>query len=193
VLQNHTLVRRAVPPDVIHRVMQRWDRGSEIFAKVTVAPQGICHLDCHPKNVFPRGDSAPGTCTVAIDWSTIGIDSLGSDLGSLLISPVKWLEMPPTEAEALVEPVFDAYLRGLADAGWSGNEEQVRLTYLACLWGEVNRVNKMVIRVVDEPGRRDWLANILMAPVEEIFDRWGEAQQFYLAYGDDALELARRL
>jgi hypothetical protein len=192
-LQNHDLVRRAIPPELFRRVIQLWSKGSEIFAKVATAPKGICHLDFHPKNAFPRVNSAQGTYTVGVDWSTAGIDSLGSDLGSLLIAPIKWLEMEPAEAEVLVEPVFDAYLSGLAEAGWSGNEEQVRLTYLACLGGEAYRVNGMVTRVVVDPGRRAWIEEILMTPVEEMFDRWGEAQPFYLAYSEEALELARRL
>jgi hypothetical protein len=191
-LQSHDLVRRAVSPDVVRRLVHLWEASDEVFAAVEATPKGVCHLDCHPRNLFPMADPANGAFTIAIDWASVGIDCLGADIGPLLASPLKWLDLSPDEAEALVAPIFAAYLRGLVDAGWSGDEDRVRLTYFTCLGSEVNRIAAMIAGVVDEPGLRALIESAAEQPIDEIFERWGEAQHFFLAYSEEALQLARR-
>jgi hypothetical protein len=191
-LQSHALVRRAVSPDVVRRRAQLWEASDELFAAVEATPKGVCHLDCHPRNLFPMDDPVHGTFTIAIDWASVGIDCLGADIGALLASPLKWLDLSPDEAEALVAPIFAAYLRGLVDAGWSGNEDRVRLTYFTCLGSEVNRIAAIIAGVIDEPGLRARLESAAERPIDELFERWGEAQHFFLAYSEEALQLARK-
>jgi len=191
-LQSHALVRRAVSPDGVRRLAHLWAASDVWFAAVEATPKGVCHLDCHPRNLFPMADPVNGAFTIAIDWASVGIDCLGADIGALLASPIKWLDLAPDEAEALVAPIFAAYLRGLVDAGWSGDEERVRLTYFTCLGSEVNRIAAIIAGVVDEPGLRALIESAAERPIDEIFERWGEAQGFFLAYSDEALRLARR-
>lgn len=191
-LHSHALVRRAVSPDGVRRLVHLWAASDAWFAAVEATPKGMCHLDCHPRNLFPMDAPVHGTFTIAIDWASVGIDCLGADIGALLASPIKWLDLSPDEAEALVAPVFAAYLRGLVDAGWPGDEERVRLTYFTCLGSEINRIVAIIAGVVDEPGLRALIESAAERPIDEIFERWGEAQGFFLAYSDEALRLARR-
>lgn len=192
VLQSHALVRRAVSPAVVRRLVHLWEASDEWFAAVEATPKGVCHLDCHPRNLFLVDDPVHGTFTIAIDWASVGIDCLGADIGALLASPIKWLDLSPDESEALVAPIFAAYLRGLVDAGWSGNEDRVRLTYFTCLGSEVYRIAAIITGVIDDPGLRALLESAVERPIDELFERWGEAQHFFLAYSDKALQLARR-
>ena len=119
---------------------------------------------------------------------------MGADIGLLLASAIKWLELSLDEAEALVEPIFDAYLVGLAEAGWSGNEEQVRLTYLTCLgMGEAVRTIGIAAIAVDHPDSHASFEQLMLRPVEQIFERWGEVLRFFVTHQQRALQLARRL
>jgi hypothetical protein len=192
-LQCHDIIGEALPPDVARGLAELWHDSEKLLTKVEAAPRGVCHSDCHQRNLFPMSGLPGEDFTVAIDWAAVGISSLGFDIGQLLASAVKSLDLSLNEAEKLVGPLFDAYMAGLAEAGWSGNEEQVRLTYLTCLgMGEAVRTTSILELASHYPDPRG-LATFFGVPAEEFFSRWAEALRFFLVYNDKALELARRL
>ena len=138
-------------------------------------------------------DSGAGSYTIAIDWDQTGIEYLGADIGLLLGAPIKWVDLSLDQAVALIEPIFDAYLAGLAEAGWSGNEDNVRLTYLTCLsTGEASRVARLTSILIEHPESHAGMERNLQRPIEQIFDWWVEALRFFLTHHDRALQLARR-
>jgi hypothetical protein len=190
--RNEPFVRRACPLDVAERLLALWEQSDMLFGKVDATSRCVCHADCHPKNLFPMGDSTGKTFTIGIDWELVGIGCLGLDIGHLLASPIGWLELPLEQAAVLVEGIFEAYIVGLREAGWAGNEEQVRLAYLARLGCEAMRRIRVVLAMADRPEVRDMVEQFLKHPTEEILDRWAEGQRFYLDYSDKALQLAKR-
>jgi hypothetical protein len=192
-LHDHPLVRRFASPDVIQELMQLWKDLDALLAQAERNPKGVCHRDCHPKNLFPMHDMNGISYTIAIDWSEIGIDCLALDIGHLIGSPILWQELMPEEAEALVEPVFAAYLTGLAEAGWVGNLEEVRFTFLTRL--ACNAVNcvRLVSGAIDNPQWRQTLERMVGFPIEELCARWGTALSFYFACRDKAQQLAKQL
>ena len=193
-LQKDPVVGRALPPDVAQNLLQLWQDSDELLRKVEETSKSLCHRDYHSKNLFPIPDTGAGSFTIALDWANVGVEYLGADIGLLLASAIKWLELSLDEAEALVEPIFDAYLVGLAEAGWSGNEEQVRLTYLTCLgMGEAIRTIGIAAIAVDHPDSHASFEQLMLRPVEQIFERWEETLRFFLTYKDRALQLARGL
>ncbi|MEZ4733925.1 MAG: phosphotransferase [Caldilineaceae bacterium] len=184
---------RTLPTDIVQGLLQLWQSGDKLFAKVEEGRKCLCHRDYHPKNLFPMPDTGAGSYTVAIDWDQAGVEYLGADIGLLLGSPIKWMELSPDQAEALIEPIFDAYLAGLAEAGWSGNEDAVRLTYLTCLsTGEASRLAWLTSMVIEYPERHASFEQLLQHPIAQIFDWWVEALRFFLTHHDRALQLARR-
>jgi hypothetical protein len=192
-LQNHAVIGQACLPDIVRGLAALWATSEELLTKVESAPRGVCHGNFFQNNLFPISGVKDDGVTVAIDWASIGYSSLGFDPGQLLASSVKWLYLSPDEAEKLVDPLFDSYMAGLAEAGWSGNEDQVRLTYLTCLgMGEAVRIIGILEGASSYPDPRG-LATFFSAPAEELFSRWAEALRFFLVYNDKALELARRL
>ena len=190
--QDHPFVREFAPAAVRHELMELWDASNMLLAQAEATSKGVCHRDCHPKNLFPMLDSGDDSYTVAIDWVNVGIDSLGLDIGHLIGSPMSWLELTPDEAEALVDPLFDAYVTGLKESGWSGNEERVRFTFLTRLACEALRTTNLTSRAAEND---DWfkvLERFSGYPIEEICARWGKSLEFYFACKDEALELAKR-
>lgn len=193
-LANVPVAGRTLPADVVQGLMALWQSGEALFSKVERSSRCLCHRDYHTKNLFPMPDTGAGSYTIAIDWDQAGIEYLGADIGLLLSSPIKWMELSVEQAAALIEPVFDAYLAGLAEAGWSGNEDAVRLTYLTCLGtGEASRVANLTRLMIEHPESHAGFERLIQHPIEQIFERWAEAFRFFLAQHERALQLTRRL
>jgi hypothetical protein len=190
--QNEPFIRRACPPDVTKRLLKLWEQSDTLFAKIDATSRCVCHADCHPKNLFPMGDSTGQTFTIGIDWELVGIGCLGLDIGHLLASPIKWLELSLDQAAVLVDAIYEAYLQGLQEAGWVGDEDRVRLSYLTSLGCEAMRVVSIVLAMADRPEIRDMVEQFFKHPTPEILDRWADGQQFYLDCSDKALQLAQR-
>ena len=91
-----------------------------------------------------------------------------------------------------MEPIFDAYLSGLMESGWTGNDQQVKLTYLTRLGTceAILAVNLLAV-AVEHPDSHGLFEEMMRCPVEEGFERWGEALRFFLTYHGRALQLAR--
>jgi hypothetical protein len=185
---------RTLPADVVQGLTALWQSGDILFTKVEEGYKCLCHRDYHARNLFPLPDTGAGGYTVAVDWDQAGIEYLGADIGLLLGAPVKWMDLSLDQATALIEPLFDAYLAGLAEAGWSGNEDVVRLTYLTCLsTGEASRVANLTRILIEHPESRAGMERSLQRPIEQVFDGWMEAFRFFLAQHEHALQLARRM
>jgi hypothetical protein len=190
---SEPLIRLVAPPEMVDRLLNLWAQSDALFTQVEATAKGICHRDCHPNNLFPMGQATEQGFTIAIDWENVGIDCLGHDIGTLLCSPTSRLEHTLDQAKLLVEPIFDAYMTGLFEAGWAGNEDQVRLTYLTRLGCEAFRIIYVTSQATENPRVLALLETFLMKPFEAICTHWAQAQGFHLAYAEEALRLANRL
>jgi hypothetical protein len=86
-------------------------------------PQAPAHLDCWANNAVV----AEGRLPVLFDWSFCGSAHLGADAGNLVPDGLLDHYGDPSSYGRLSGLVTDAYLSGLADAGWSGSDDVVRL------------------------------------------------------------------
>ena len=191
--QDEPPINRLVRADTAGRLISLWTASERLFAQVEATSKGICHQDCHPKNLFPMAATTTQAHTIAIDWASVGVGCMGIDIGHLLGSPISWLEISLDSAIRLVEPIFEAYLAGLKQAGWTGYELQVRLTYLTRLGCEANRLVPIALAAVADPKIRALFEALTRHPLEEIFERWGDALPFFLDQTDQALALASQL
>lgn len=191
-IEDHPFVRQ-VAPTGIERLMQHWQDGAELFAHLAAFPKGLCHLDCHQKNLFLFTDPEATTKLVAIDWACVGFECVGFDIGYALASAVKWLELTPGEAHRLAEPLLNSYLQGLVESGWDGDENQVRLTYWTVIAMEANRIVGLVTAATKNADFRNRMNSFLGLSPEEVFDRWQQALDIFLDYKEHALRLARSM
>jgi thiamine kinase-like enzyme len=86
-------------------------------------PQTVCHLDVWPNNLIRR----PNGEIVLLDWAFAGGGALGEDIGNLVPDSVFDLLFPHELLDELDARLTSGYVRGLRDAGWSGDERLVRL------------------------------------------------------------------
>jgi len=106
----------------------RADR-QRLLGYLAAVPSTFAHLDVWPDNLFDCGADL-----VLIDWGFAGVGSAGEDPGNLVPDSVFDLRHPSSMLHDLDRTVFDAYLAGLRDAGWDGDERLIRLgmTASAC-------------------------------------------------------------
>lgn len=121
----HPLVRAAFAPDARARLRRGWASIGTLLDRLDALPQVLSHLDAFRANLFDRaGASAEGE-TVAIDWSYVGPASIGAEVSQLVVSSVALVDRRQDVRE-LEAVALDAYVAGLRDSGWHGDERDVR-------------------------------------------------------------------
>jgi len=103
-----------------------WEARDALLARLEAGPQTLCHLDFHPGNLF-GGESE----TVVVDWAYCGLGALGEDAGNLVPDTLLDGFVAADRGAELEQVVWEGYLAGLADAGWSGDERSVRYAFAA--------------------------------------------------------------
>jgi PAS domain-containing protein len=156
-------------------------------------PRTLCHLDFYPDNMIGVTTRDGESRVVLIDWAYCGIGALGEDIGN---------QVPDTMADCFVEPSAGpmleqmcgaAYLLGLADAGWQGDERLVRLGYAA---GAAVKLTWLLPRQL-EIGRDD--EAMAASPgfrgfaIEEVVRRRTEVCALLPPLGEEAVRLADEL
>lgn len=116
----HPDVRAGFASDARDRLRTRWADRRALLDRLLARPHTLCHLDAFRKNLFDRGGQ-----TVAIDWSYVGLAPIGAEVGHLVMGSVAFAEHGH-DTGALAAASLDAYLVGLRESGWHGDEGEVR-------------------------------------------------------------------
>jgi hypothetical protein len=117
------LVREHFPPALRQRLGLLHARRDHLLATMERLPRTVCHLDVWPNNLVRR----PGGEVVFLDWGFVGDGAIGEDIGNLVPDSVMDLLLPYQLLDELDTRLTRAYLRGLRDAGWDGDQRVVRL------------------------------------------------------------------
>jgi hypothetical protein len=140
-------------------------------------PPTLCHLDLHPANLFADGALA----TVAIDWSFVGIGSIGEDAGNLVPDAVLDFHVRAARIDDLYEMVAAGYASGLRDAGWDGPDSAVRLGMAATIAAKYAWILPAILRAAIE--HRELLNG---RPFGEAMEWWAPTVRFLLNRADEA-------
>jgi hypothetical protein len=116
------LVARTIPSSLRPGLMHLFASRDRLLHLLETCPRTLSHLDVWPANLFPRRDG-----TVLIDWAFAGGGALGEDIGNLVPDAVNDLHVPGALLPELDRAAFHGYVVGLRDAGWEGDEREVRL------------------------------------------------------------------
>ena len=126
---DHPIVRQMWPASLMPRVAQLWDEREILLSALDRLPRTLCHRDPIRRNLFLQPGEDGHQEMVAIDWAFAGHGAVGEDAAALFAGVLAFIEVTPAELRALDDAVFTAYLGGLRDAGWHGDERLVRLGY----------------------------------------------------------------
>ena len=171
--------------------MQLWHDCDELLALAETTSKGICHGDCHPKNLFPMNSANGDGYTIGIDWVKTGIASYGIDAGHLLASPAKngW-NLPRTKpnncANRYSMPTLLVW-RIQAGLAMQTEYDSPISRVLAC--GAIRSAN-LVSLLTENPKFREQAERLLGRPTTEIISQWALLLRFYVGCKDEALKLA---
>jgi hypothetical protein len=122
-MDGHPLVLAGWPDEVYEGVLRFWTEDRARFLDALEhLPQALQHGDVARSNLFSRPGPA-GEEVVAIDWAFLQVGAVGEDLA------VMWNQFA-RQAHATVD-LFVAYVAGLRDAGWTGDDRFVLLGWKA--------------------------------------------------------------
>ncbi len=190
-LADHPLLRGVWPPALLERQAALNRDREAFFTAVERLPQTFCHLDTWRWNLMSRRRDDGELETVAVDWAFAGIGAVGEDLVPLVgweqvrgLRPPEWL--PRLDAVA-----FLAYVDGLRDAGWHGDERLVRLGFTAAIAQRYGNIPYWAY-AADEvmPGR---LERAFKVPFPDVLRRVAGFVPYLLDWGDEARRLMREL
>jgi hypothetical protein len=111
-----TALAEVVDPDsALTRATALWRSRTQLLSALAKAPLTLCHLDANRRNLL----LTPSGRTVALDWSYVGIEALGSDAAQLLASSAARLLIPGAAIAEYRAAILDGYCEGLRAAGVS--------------------------------------------------------------------------
>lgn len=110
---DHPLATAHWPEDLREGLHAIWDRRGDLFDLAEALPQTWCHLDLWPMNLTRR-DTTPAL----LDWAFTGTGAIGEDIANLIADTFFDGLLPVEHLQALEQDLTDAYLAGLAEAGY---------------------------------------------------------------------------
>jgi hypothetical protein len=145
-------VRRFWPQPVVDGILRLWEERDVICTALERLPQTFCHGDAIRRNLLSRRGTDGSEETVGIDWEGAGHMAVGEEIGQTVSVAGAFFDVDPADLPALDEALFAEYLAGLRDAGWRGEERQVRFAHAAAA-ALRNAFNAVGATVPDEAGR----------------------------------------
>ena len=124
ILWEHPLVRNRYR-DPQQNTFQRMLLDRERFlSKLDLLPKTICHGDTYPSNFMSRRLPNGQQQTVVLDWALTSVTALGEDLGQIIYGAQNNLK--DTDPKDVDRVLFESYLDGLRDSGYSFDPQRVR-------------------------------------------------------------------
>jgi hypothetical protein len=190
---EHPLVRGAFPESAIDRVLRLWADREMFLDGLDRLPQTFYHRDAFRSNLLWCREGDGQERIVAIDWAYTGIGPVGEELAPLIVAAPAGdgAELAPWIVEA---PMFNSYLQGLSEAGWSGEIWSARFgfTASAALRYLFMTVAEMLSDVRDE-ARHASIEQRRGQPIAQVVQQQAALIHFLLGLADEARALLPRV
>lgn len=184
------LMRQFFPVDAGARALRLLAERENFLGALDKLPQTLCHFDAFRRNLMARR-SRGNEETVLIDWAFVGRGPIGAELASLVWASLAMVEVDSADAAALGETAFSGFLSGLRDAGWSGDEQLVRLGYTAAITlRRLGTYGHALSAILDE-SRHGAFEEVSGVSIAECADQWARAGLYVEKLADEARGLIR--
>lgn len=174
-LRDHPLIQRWFPPGDFARIVALWDQREAGLQILERLPHTLCHLDANRRNLIRRQGQAGAAATTLIDWAGCGIAAIGEELAWLVWASYFMFEVDPTEIDQLEAATFEQYVAGLRDAGWQGDEREVRIGY--ALGSAFRNATALGLDTVLDAEQRSGIEQVSGRSLEECLDRWADVNR----------------
>jgi hypothetical protein len=199
---NHPLLAETLPAGTAQRFAALVNEAADILDVVESLPVTVAHHDAQWSNLFQTDGADPAGRTVAIDWSYLGLAPVGEDLGHHIGCNIANRAVDAHQIRQHHQSATKAYLQGLSDAGWRGDEQNVLLArsagaalQIALLAGleVISLCGHGTTEDADDSEQQAWpyqLADRLNITVHDAVLGWVRGLSHLLDMGDEARRLA---
>jgi hypothetical protein len=190
---SHPIVAAAIPTPPIERLERLYLRVAFLFDRLEALPQTLSHLDAWRANLIGARSGTGEDRTVAIDWSFVGMAPAGQDVAILVGGSHIWLDAEPDQLATMSARAFAAYVDGLREAGWRGDDRVVRFAYAASAALYMVPPLPFWFGRIADPARREWLERKCRRDAVEIVRGWALLLDHMLGLADESYALAESL
>jgi hypothetical protein len=180
---------RLYPQPVVAGLRSLWGDRELFLGALDRLPRTFCHHDAFRRNLLTRA-GRQGEELVALDWAYAGDGAVGEELAALVVGSLVFFEADECAPRELEAACFGAYVAGLGEAGWEGNERLARLgfTTSAALRYTVG-THRLMLEGIATPAEYSLLETLLNRPIREIVEGWARLWTFQFELADEARAL----
>lgn len=184
-------VRTALPGKSFDRALE-FEKDYHVLAGVAQKlPTTLVHGDFHARNIFGRLNRIGGYEAVVIDLASVGIDLLGSDLGTLFGSALTWGDDEADTVMNIEREAFNTYLSVLRSEGCDIPDHLVRLGYLIPMCGYGMAAASIPAVVFGSYGPWEWSFRRYGASRQQLPFSYRRRIEFSISLFDEALEIVK--
>jgi hypothetical protein len=187
-LVQHPLIQRVLGATIATRTAQLLQAQALFVDALSQLPQTLCHHESSLANLFATRCSDGELETVAVDWEQVGPASIGADISTLVFGTMRRCEFDAERATELDQAVFSGYLAGLHEAGWHGDEREVRIGF-TCALGLRWSILASILRGLVEGALPVRTSQGRHVPPEAVERQWIRLCVFLLDRADEARQL----
>ena len=177
------------PLELQDRVLRLWNERDRLLATLESLPQTLCHLDLWPPNLSHQTTPAGLNQTVLIDWSQVGYGAAGEDIANLVLDSIWMFRIESDDLLEYEQFVWQGYLAGLREAGWHGDEREVRFVYAAVAALRFGLLAGHLLQTANDSSVHSELEERYKRSIETIFRDRARCVHHALLLGDEALML----
>lgn len=186
---EHAVIRRALPYHLRDHVVRLLPLVEQLLRSLRDLPQTFCHLDGHKRNFMLRESADADLQVILLDWALAGLGALGQDISPLVTVSAFMFEAENIVLKDLDGAVFDAYLEGMKNVGWSGDVRKIRLGYCAdTVLRFLNRA-RFVSGFVKHEADRFWWEEVTGRPLTEGLDQFADMLPYMVDIADETVKL----
>jgi hypothetical protein len=174
------------------RLRELLDEIDRFSAALSALPQVFSHGDTQRRNLFICHRDGQDEL-VAVDWAACGRRAIGEDLWGLVGGSVMVREWEPDAVAELDAIAYPAYLAGLAEAGWSGDPDLVRLGYTAGTALGIGATMPLGLGLFAKEEMRELDMRKFGLSPEELSRGWVKLEAYSLQCADEARQIMDRL
>ncbi|MEM7536654.1 MAG: phosphotransferase [Chloroflexota bacterium] len=169
------LVQRVLPLSKRDAILAIWQERQRYCETLASLPQTFCHLDVFPQNIFHNESR-----TTLIDWALCGRGAVGEELVCFVALALYAPQLSLSQADTLDQTIFEGYIKGLRDVGWTGDAQLVRLGYTCAMTLRGLAGVKQDITMIQKKAQQVWQDGQRFNAIEDLADFWANIRRFRL-------------
>lgn len=175
------------------RTNDLWTKLDILKDAIAKLPKCFCHHDAFKRNMMfinkPDGDQE----LVLIDWAFAGYGVLGEELSAMVGATLTFKEVDTSDAHRFSELVFENYMIGLRDSGWTGDDNDIRIGFAAttAMMFGLGALGAFY-SVLQQNDYEKIFTQAIGVDVNNFFDNLSEIHPLFLDLGDEAIAQSNR-